>query len=522
MNRKNVIGAMAQYGNYLVVFAVLIELIFFYSIETASGCCMTIVCWILFRNYGLKEDIIIDHLFPWLIFFSMSMYRILPIFATLMEWKPINYRFEMGCKPFIGETMLYVISTVAFVLACKTSSNGGIRKTLNHFHFYDTLTPAQLWVAGIIGLIIRIYFQFADSIEEGDAGSRFLLAFRLLQMAPLLLFFPLLYNDNEKEENSDDESEENVCFSFNKPAMIYLAGLFFVSFLGNSRNAMIEPIITVVLLGFVSLIKAKTSIEQVVNHKTLIFVGIPVFFILPMLSDFSTAMLINRSIRKDISATELFKTTLETFQDKESIRLYHLKNKLNKTDNFGYDEGWTEEYVSNFALNRYCNIRVTDITLYHADKIGYNNSAMKEDLLHRIFALLPLPVFNFFHFEFSKNSTFNSRGDFLYNQSSGHSIGGYRVTSHLADGLATFGYWYFIIQFFLFFLEFRLIDNFSIHDEDKMIHSIFGLIMLYSFLGMFRNANGMMNEIGYILRGFWQQIFILCIINVLIRRIRVR
>lgn len=528
MNDKTLIESVAHFGNYLMIIAIVVEMCFFFSVDTMVGCGMTAICWALFRHVGLDEDNITEHPFPWLIFLSMSMYRILPLFATLMEWKPINYKFEMGCQAFVGETLLYLISTLAFILACRYSSNGNIRKTLDHFGFYDTLTPAQLWVAGIIGVVVRIYFMYAGNPEEGDAGGRILMQFRLLQFAPLLLFFPLLYHNDEEDECNENNPEcdfpqdEVPLFRSDKFALIYTGALFSLSLFGNSRNSMLEPIMTVAILWGLSAVKSRKDVNEFINFRSFILFGIPLFIIIPLLSNVSTAMLVNRGIRKEVSAFELFQSTLTTLQDKDALKQYHQKNKVVTTIENRNEDGWSEEYVDNFALNRYCNMRVTDVALYHAERIGYNNPNMKEDLLQRIFAQLPLPVFNFFHFSFSKNSKFNSRGDYLYNQSVGHSIGGYRVTSHLGDGLATWGYWYFIFQFFLFFFEFKLVDCFSICDDKQNVYSMFGLILVYSFVGMFKNGHGMLEEIKYIERGFWQQIFILSLIKLLLNRIRLK
>lgn len=528
MNDKTLIASVAHFGNYLVIIAIVLELCFFCSIDTIVGCGMTAICWVLFRYVGLDEENITEHPFPWLIFFSMSMYRILPLFATLMEWKPINYKFEMGCQTFVGETMLYLVSTLAFILACRYSSNGNIRNTLDHFGFYDTFTPAQLWVAGIIGVTLRIYFMYAGNPEEGDAGGRILMQFQLLQFTPLLLLFPLLYHYEEDNESNEENTECNLphddipLFRADKYAIIYVGALFVLSIFGNSRNSMLEPIMTVVILWGLSAVKSRRNINDFINFRSFVLIGVPLFIIIPLLSNISTAMLVNRGIRAEVSAIELFQSTLSTLQDKDALKQYNQKNKVITTIGSKNEEGWSEEYVDNFALNRYCNMRITDVTLYYAKRVGYNNPKMKEDLLQRIFAQLPLPVFNFFHFDFQKNSTFNSRGDYLYSQTAGYGMGGYRVTSHLGDGLATFGYWYFIIQFVLFFIEFKLVDCFSICDEKQNVHSLFGLIMVYSFVGMFRNANGMMGEIGYIVRGFWQQLFMLCLIIMMLKRIRIK
>lgn len=522
MNDKTLIESVAHYGNSLVIIAIVVELCFFFSIDAMVGCGMTAICWVLFRYIGLDEENITEHPFPWLIFFSMSMYRILPLFATLMEWKPINYKFEMGCQAFVGETLLYLISSLAFILTCRYSSNGNIRKTLDHFDFYDTLTPAQLWVAGIVGVTVRLYFMYAGNPEEGDAGGRILMQFRLLQFAPLILLFPLLYHIEEEDDECDLPQKDIPLFRADISVIIYVGALFILSLFGNSRNSMLEPIMTVGILWWLSAVKSGKSTNELINFKSFVLIGIPLFITIPLLSNISTAMLVNRNIRTEVNAIELFQSTLSTLQDKDALEQYHQKNKVVTTIENKNEDGWSEEYVDNFALNRYCNIRVTDATLYHAERVGYNNSKMKEDLLKRLFAQLPLPVFNFFHFSFSKNSKFNSRGDYLYNQSTGHSIGGYRVTSHLGDGLATLGYWYFFIQFLFFFIEFKLVDCFSICDDKQNVHSMFGLILVYSFVGMFRNAQGMFNEMGYVIRGFWQQLFILCLIILLLKRVRIK
>jgi hypothetical protein len=103
-----------------------------------------------------------------------------------------------------------------------------------------------------------------------------------------------------------------------------------------------------------------------------------------------------------------------------------------------------------------------------------------------------------------------SQGDYLYylatNNSSG--LGSFRVTSHLADGLATFGYFYFPFQFILFFLVFLILDCFSVYTRDGIRFSIFGLISIFTYFGMFRNANGCFVELSYILRDFPQFILI--------------
>ena len=110
------------------------------------------------------------------------------------------------------------------------------------------------------------------------------------------------------------------------------------------------------------------------------------------------------------------------------------------------------KYVSNFALNRYCNLKVTDNTLYHAKKVGFYNDLMYIDFWTEILALLPAPILDFFGVHYDKDDRY-SRGDKLKALSENrHPFCSYLVTSHLADGLLTFGFWYFPIEFLMFFV----------------------------------------------------------------------
>ena len=87
----------------------------------------------------------------------------------------------------------------------------------------------------------------------------------------------------------------------------------------------------------------------------------------------------------------------------------------------------------------------------------------------------------------------------------------YIVTSHLADGLLTFGYWYFPIEFLLFFIRFLFLDTFILKYKENIFYSIFGLITIFTYLAMFRNAGGCCDSLSYIVRGYWQNVVLFII-----------
>ena len=102
MNNKSILSYIVPIGNILLIIAVIAEMIFFPSIDNLLGCGMTIISWVLFANIVLNKAIIHKHFFAWLMLLSMSFYRILPLFATLLEGKPISYGFSNSLDTFIG------------------------------------------------------------------------------------------------------------------------------------------------------------------------------------------------------------------------------------------------------------------------------------------------------------------------------------------------------------------------------------------------------------------------------------
>jgi hypothetical protein len=140
---------------------------------------------------------------------------------------------------------------------------------------------------------------------------------------------------------------------------------------------------------------------------------------------------------------------------------------------------------------------------------------MKRDIIERVFSLLPTPILNLFGFSIDKSGREYSRGDFLY----GQGFGGYRVTSHVGDGLATFGYLYFPLQFVVLFFVFLLLNSLVFFTKIGVLYSPFGLINVFTFLGMFRNANGITMDLSYCLRGFWQGCFTYLILFQVVKQI---
>ena len=503
-----------RYGNIIISVCIILEMLIWPSINNFVGCLMTTIAWIIFCKIGLNEKVIREHTFAWLVFLSMSLYRILPLIATMLEGNSIGYNFVVPLSTYCGETLLYLISALAFYLAINRNQSLQIlKKILYNCGFYERTNKKALWILGIFGFIINIYTT-TNYVEIGDVIGKTLVGFTFLQYAPILICFPILLGDNNYQK----------IIALNKVSVIYITILIIFSFAKNSREALLEPIGTFALLFFISYINTPRTHRRLINKKHIIVGLLSAFFLVPILSDISLAMIYNRQYRTNENRAELVIKTFDTFRDKklmEELRLLKEKNEINavKTES---SKTWSETYVNNFALNRYCNLKVTDNTLYHAKKIGFANKQLFYDFWLEIVAILPAPILSFLDINYNKNIRY-SRGDKLKALSTNrHPFASFLVTSHLADGLLTFGYWYFPIEFLLFFIRFLFLDTFLLNHKGKIHYSIFGLITIFSFLAMFRNAGGCCDSLSYLLRGYWQEVILFIIVFISLKRISVK
>lgn len=497
-NEGRIIPLLRKCFGGVLSIAIFLELIFFPSLENLCGCIMTLIVYWIFISFFFKRWIIVLHPFSFLIFLSMFLARYIPLPATLLEGKPITYGFEVPFRTFFYETVLFLVCSLAFYLSVYTKNirNNALQNILYKLHFFKT-EETVLWLMGGIGLLVRIQ-QLAVSglVEYGDVGNKFLAGFIYLQYAPFIMLFPSLSGVSYNKKR-------NILI------WIYVLVIFIISFATNSRQSMIYPVFTVALLIFLFLVQKNISIFHFVSPIKLIFLCFVVFLGIELLSNISLAMLANRSLRNDVNRAELFEKTIETLQDEQKMK--RLESLLDEQDTIvSYRKGWSETYLDNFMLNRFGNLRVSDQTLYYANKIGYANKVMQLSLLDRTIALLPTPILSFLGITLNKNQLEYSSGDLLYllgSKTKRYALGNFRVTSLAADGLATFGYFCYPIIFVLLFISFKIVDCFVFYGQNKVIYSTFALINIFSFIGMYRNSIGCINMISYLLRGFWQQCF---------------
>ncbi len=494
----------------LVLFiSVIGEMIFFPSTANMFGCVMATIALFIFLFF-FNERFIRLYPFVFCIYLSMFMYRFLPLIATLIENKPITFGFERPYETFFYEIVLFLASSLAVYLACpvntKKTKNNFITEGLYKLKFFE-ITPAILWGMGFIGLLTMFYSISKGDAQIGDTLGRFIAGLNYLMFAPVCLFFPFLLKIEYKKT---------------KYVLIYTAFIILINLATNKRHLIITPIGTIGILFLLHLILNNLRITQFISPVKIVIIGIVIFLGLNLLNTVSTAMLYTRhqllyteELRDNADKMETFAFTLETLQNEQLMQRLKESKKENSRGNYttGYAQGWTEQYVSNFLLSRYANMRITDQTIYYAHKRGFANMAMQESLINSVLYLLPTPILKFFSIRLNKTEMDYSRGDFLH----GTGYGNYVVTSHVGDGLATFGNWYFLVQLLVYFIMFKMINCFSYYSVKGILYAPFAVMDVFGFLGKFRNAQGIFSDLGFLIRGFLQIIVTYLIIYHIIR-----
>lgn len=498
MEQNDVITFIRRIIWLLVIICVPFEIVFFPSWGNVVGCIMTLVSAIVYNTFFFKRSIVINHLFSYLMYTAMFLYRFLPLPVTLIELKPISYGMADPIRTFTLEILLFLISSVAYylVLHIKKRKDGILNRIRHSLGLYQTISRKRIWLMGILGMVVR-FVAFIGGIKSISAvGSMFM-------FAPVVLFFPNLYN--KKSEKQFDLAQMNV--------WVYLAISVVLNFGANTRTEIVTPFAMMVLFAFVSCVVNQTNVARVFSPKNVIITILLVGVLGGGIGTVSKAMLINRSIRSEYTFGELIGETVNVITSGKLDELWNAYSSKAERKYLDYSRGWTEDYVDNFILNRFCNVRISDETLYLEKFLsdeGHKN--MWNDFWKRILYIYPQPLINAFGIDFDKSTMSGSRGDMLYYYSgigSIYNIGSLRVTSHIGDGLATFGFVYYPIQFMMTVVVFLLLESFVTVDQNSGVkYSFLGLMQIFSCLVMFRNATGIYADFSYCLRGYWQDLLL--------------
>ncbi|WP_026518044.1 hypothetical protein [Butyrivibrio sp. MC2021] len=503
----NILNTLRRILFCITAVSVVLEMVFFPSWANLVGCIMMVTAHVIFVFVALNRNRILASPFLFVVMMSMFAYRYIPVPGTLISLRPVSYGMETPVKTFVSETLFFLLFTVIYYITAygydKRRGPVGFYKSIG---LYKYGSEHSIWLLGIVGLIVRIISYSNNAFDHTSLSD----TVQDLIYAPVVLFFPFFFDENpEKPVN------------FKKPVIwAYLIILSIVGLGSNSRFEIMSPFILIAVFYFIYLVKEDVDLKSILSPKRIIYGLVSILLILGLMQTISDAMLTVRNNKRDYSFSQLVRLTAQNAIDSVGAKQEEVEEKKEAQP---YSVKWTEEYIDNFALNRYGNIRFSDeIYFYSKDLSDEDRADIRESFKIRLLCLLPTPVMRLFGLEINKSDYNYSNATYLYYKA-GYCDYNYlfthRVeTSYLPDGLSIFGGYYLIIQSLLFLIIFWFIRGLSYYDSSgKFVYSLYGMIFMNTYHHMGMYANGIYGCFGFLFRSMWESMLVFLVVNFVVR-----
>ena len=490
-----------------------IEALIYPNPENIYGCFSFIIAWFFLTHIVISPQEINKCFLPFIALFGIGIYFFfLPLPMTLIEGKPLSFRFQCPYATFNYQLLNLAMLTLAYRLCLKLYKPTNLLTALwTKIGYFSSPSDKQIWAMGIIGIISQILLLSIMGTDDAKAENLGLIGHlfgvtKVFACFPVLLLFKHLYTGK-------------IMPSIKKgPIIIYLIILAALGLATGKRTAMFSSFVTI---GMCYIIPIFSENKKVFTRKYFFISIVGIYLITGPIADLATAMALGRDNSSQTSSEKTFDNIIKLYQDKEKLNTMY-KSFLLTSDNGGDNlSGWSEYYLDNIMLDRFCNLRVCDMTIDYANKLGFNNPTMHEYVANQILFLIPTPILQAIGINIKKFDLQYTPGDLLSMESLniGH-YHGYRVAGDVGIGLYWLGHLYFIVGFFIYFVLFFFLS--SIVKPSVNGYLIFPLPVLadlFRYFLLFNNATGIVGVLSTILRNGWQAIVVYCLTVFFVKKI---
>lgn len=502
-NKEDVLYSIKLWIGKILIIACICETIFFFSLENLYGCITLLYGWFLISGLCIKREYLEQYLLPTLVMFGLGIcYSFLPIVITLLEGKPLTFNFQVPYLTFTNQIISVSVITLAYRWAIHVYKPKNILNTLwNKIGYMAVPNEKGIWVMGGIGLGALLYIMAGQGEESeyqatGNTLSIIIQTFSSLSLVPICLYFKHLYGDN-----TPAKSKRFVKY--------YIVVLMLLGIATTRRMLIFNSIVTIACIYLFLLIYNNRKIFTA--KKTLLICFIAYLVVGPF-ADLAAAMILNRQLVGSESSGNTFIKVWNLYQDKETLhKAYSLY--MASSDNAGDNSiSWSEYYVDNIFLDRFCNLRTIDATLYNAKKYGFTSQDGKE--YYENFWINELPSFITNTLGLEKDF-YGTATDHMVEKNYGNRYAdyGFKVGGETGIGLWMFGYWYYLVALITYFVMFYFLCSFVNTRNGILQISIPILISFRLYWMFFLNANGIFSSMGYVFtRGNLNKIIIYCIL----------
>ena len=351
-------------------------MLLFPSWENFLGCIVTLIsCWLYFENV-FKISIIREHPIGFIATLQIFLFMYLPLPVTLLDGNEMSHDMFIPSKTYLLQLIYFCIAILAFHFAGMKNRQNKVYCWLKKIGYFYRPSNSQLWILGIIGLIFRLFMMSKQGSEDSLVGAGTLNMFSGFIYCPILILFNSLLGKNRCSKKS-----EYVVYA-------YIIFLFILLIATNSRSMMLSPLVVFVFCYIIKQIYTYRNTLWL-SYRKIIFIIFALLIISGPAADMAIAMVMVRGDRSSMSFSELFDKSIEAYKDKEGLNAYRKMMDKNQPA-IGAD--WQEYYVSSPFLDRLCNYRVADATIYHAQRIGFLNKEMLDYFGNLIITMFPGPI----------------------------------------------------------------------------------------------------------------------------------
>lgn len=510
LHQTDILGSIKQWISNILFIACGCEVVFFYSWENIYGCITLLYGWILISNLCVKRKYINKYPLPTLVMFGLGLcYSVLPIIVTLLEGKPLTFNFQVPYLTFTNQIISVTVIILAFRWAIKSyKPRNWLNLFWNKIGYMTVISEKGIWIMGVIGFVALLSIVGRQGVEReyqatGNTIEIVTSFLSTLSLVPICLYFKHLYGDH-----SPTKSKRFVKY--------YIAVLMLVGIATTRRMLIFNSIVTIALVYLFLLIYNNRNIF---TTKNICFICIAGYLTFGPFADLAAAMILNRQLVHSTNASNTLKKVWNLYQDKQALhKAYRLA--MATTDNGGENQlGWSEYYVDNIFLDRFCNLRTIDATLYNAKKCGFGVQEGKKYYEDFWINELPSPIVKSlglkkeFHGTATDHMVINNFGE-------RYSLFGSKVGGETGIGLWMFDYWYYLIALVTYFVMFYFLCSFVNINGGYLLMPIPIIINLMRYWMFFLNANGIFSSMGYVFtRSNLNKIFLYCLLVFIFRKL---
>ena len=511
MKSYNTLRIIKKAITIYMLFCIVIECIAFPALENLFGCVVLLYGWLFISRTVLKVDFLYHYFIPFVaIFFYGICFFALPLGVTLIEGKPITFRFNVPYITFFNLMLNVTTIVLAFHTCRRIYKEGWLLGIWKKLGYFKVPTEAQIWAmagAGIFALLYNITIQGTDMMDAENKGAWGQIMNQMTKFAilPIAMLFPKYYG---RKNTAIPRTSLIVYFSF----------IIFLAIVTTKRTLMFTGIVSWGLMAFLVVLLEN---KKLFKTKTNILIIIGLYLVTGPVADLATAMILNRQSAYSSKAGETFTNIWKLYSDKEKLHNAYNMASLSNSDNGGDNfYAWSEYYVDNILLDRICNLRTQDLTLDYATKLGYDNSKMHRYAENFLMFQIPTPILDIFGYTTNKFDSNYTPGDLLSTEGLGlkNMYKGFRVAGDSGIGLYWMGYSYYIFAFFIYVLVFYFFSS-LVSTKLQFIIPIPIITALLKYMTYFNNSTGIFKSLNLILRNGMQDILLYVILFGVIRLI---